>query len=623
MGQKKLFKIVSIMILAFTLIFIIAGISGKGKSTEPPVFDADGKGMVSIRFNKEHRKVLEVRCSESERESSDKILMKDIQATVFKKGKIDKDVKITGKKGIVEKNFHNFTISNNAGIASQDLQVKCSSFVILNQEIVNTEERVDYRVKSLQGIAQKGMRLNIKKNLLFLYNTKGTYTKEGKSFDYKANFLKFDDRERSLRMRENAKISNEETILKGHRILLQFTEEYKDVELVESWGKCYFYLGEKGEKPKEEFKEAEAAHVKNVYSEGNLKKTHFEKNVAIKLKTGSNTTHVSSEEIIILYNEKTGNIKTIELPKPSDIKNTGKNKFRCRANKMDIEYDKDGEISFCKSRGQSTFSIDKYRGTSFLMVYDIGNHSVSMKGKGSKVVYRKNSFESAKFDVDTNEKKLVSSAGVLSIIVLDAKKGNVLFTDDLIYINSNKLEVSDKEGKFTFEEDVKLRQKETVLTAGKLAIDEDNNLVASGKMVSLSFKNNEDEVRIKGKEIVFDAGNKKIEIKNGIVESMGNILRADVLRMEFGTENNINEIYGEENIDFIKEQDNISGSSKKVKWLYAKEEIVFIESARIEREGRGTTKGNELRFFLKDNRILITSDDSKRTETIIENKKKD
>lgn len=623
MGQKKLFKIVSIVILAFTLIFIIAGISGKGKTTQSPVFEADGKGMVSIRFNKEHRKVLEVKCSESERESNDKILMKDIQATVFKKGKIDKDIKISGKTGTVENNFHNFTISNDAKIASEELLAKCNSFEILNQEIVNTEERVNYRVKSLKGVAEKGMRLNIKKNLLFLYNTKGTYTKEGKSFDYRANFLKFDDRERSLRMRDNSKISNEETILKGHRILMQFTEEYKDVELVESWGKCYFYLGEKGKNPKKEFREAQAAHVKNIYSEGNLKKTHFEKNVTVKLKTKLNTTNVSSEEIIILYDEKTGKIKNIDLPKPSDVKNKGKNKFRCKANKMNIEYDKDGEISFCKSRGQSTFSIDKYQGTSFLMVYDIGNHSVSLKGKGSKVAYKKNSFESSKFDVDTNEKKLVSTAGVLSIIILDAKKGNVLFTDDLIYINSNKLEVSDNEGKFTYEEDVELRQKETVLTTDKLAIDEDNNLVASGKLVSLSFKNNEDEVRIKGKKITFDAENKKIEIEKGIIESMGNILRANVLRMEFSTENNINEIYGEENIDFIKEQDNISGSSEKVKWLYTKEEIVFIDSAQIKREGRGTTKGNELRFFLKDNRILITSDDSKRTETIIENKKKD
>jgi len=623
MGQKKIFRVVSIVILAFTLIFIIAGISGKGKATEPTVFDADGKGMVSIRFNKEHRKVLEVKCSESEREDNDKILMNDIQATVFKKGKIDKDIEISGKNGIVENNFHNFTISHNARIASEDLLATCKSFEILNQEIVNTEGRVNYRVKSLAGVANKGMRMNIKKNLLFLYNTKGTYTKEGKSFDYRANFLKFDDRERSLRMRDNCKISNKETILKGQRILMQFAEEYKDVELIEAWGKCYFFLGEKGENPKKEFKEAEAAHIKNIYSEGNLKKTHFERNVTVKLKTKLNNTDVASEEIIILYNEKTGKIKMIELPKPSDVKNTGKNKFKCKANKMDIEYDKDGEVSFCKSRGQSIFSIDKYRGISFQMVYDIANHSVSMKGKGSKVVYKKNSFESSKFDVDTNEKKLVSSAGVLSIIILDAKKGNVLFTNDLIYINSNKLEVSDNEGTFTYEENVELRQKETVLTADKLAIDDDNNLVASGKMVSLSFKNKEDEVRIKGKEILFDAENKKIEIKNGIVESMGNILRADMLRMEFSKENNINEIHGEKNIDFIKEKDNISGSSEKVKWLYTKEEILFIDGAQIKREGRGTTKGNELRFFLKDNRILITSDDSKRTETILENEKKD
>ena len=60
MGQKRVFKVISLVILSFTLIFIISGISGKGKITPPPEFEADGQGMVSIRFNQENRKVLEV-----------------------------------------------------------------------------------------------------------------------------------------------------------------------------------------------------------------------------------------------------------------------------------------------------------------------------------------------------------------------------------------------------------------------------------------------------------------------------------------------------------------------------------------------------------------------------------
>ena len=623
MDQKKIFKIISVVLLSFTLILIISGITGKGKINPPPEFKADGQGMVSIRFNKENRKVLEVQCSESDRETNDKILMKDIKATIFKKGKINNDIVITGKNGVVESNFHNFTISNKAKIESEDLLVKCKLFSILNQEIVSTEENVNYRVKFLEGTAKKGMRLNIKKNLIFLYHTTGTYKRGKKSFNYKANFLRFDDVERTLRMRDNCKINNDETRLNGNRILLRFNEEYEDVTEISSWGNCYLYIEKKSKTPVKEFQEARAAHIKNLYNEGNLKHTRLENNVKVNLKTKSNTTNVYSNEIEIMYNEKTGNIQSINLPKLSNMKNTGQNNFKGKANRMELEYNKDGEMSLCKSRGESVFIIDDYKGISFLMVYDIEKNSVNLKGKGSKVIYKQNAFESSAFNVDTKEKKLVSSEGVLSIIQLDSEKNNVLFSNDLIYINSKKIEVLNKKGRFTYEENVDLRQKNTILTADKLTIDEENNLVASGNQVSLSFKNNEDVVRIKGKEIVFDAKNRKVEVHNGIVESRGNILKATLLRMQFSNENEIDEIYGEEKVDFIKEEDNISGSSEKVKWLFTKDEILFIDAARIQRKDRGTTKGKELRFFLKDNRIIITSDERKRTETTIENKKKD
>ncbi|MCI0471256.1 MAG: hypothetical protein L0Y73_06350, partial [Candidatus Aminicenantes bacterium] len=67
MDHKKIFKIIAVVILAFTLIFIIFGISGKGKGSIPTDFSADGQGMISIRFNKENKKVLEVRSAESQR----------------------------------------------------------------------------------------------------------------------------------------------------------------------------------------------------------------------------------------------------------------------------------------------------------------------------------------------------------------------------------------------------------------------------------------------------------------------------------------------------------------------------------------------------------------------------
>lgn len=116
------------------------------------------------------------------------------------------------------------------------------------------------------------------------------------------------------------------------------------------------------------------------------------------------------------------------------------------------------------------------------------------------------------------------------------------------------------------------------------------------------------------------AKEREVEIRRGILRSGENTLRAQVLKIAFNQGNEISEIYGEEKIDFIKAEDNTSGSSEKVRWFFRKDEIVFIDSARIQKQDSGVTKGSELRLFLKDNRITISSDKSKRTQTTIDKK---
>ncbi|MCK4762246.1 MAG: hypothetical protein KAW12_08615 [Candidatus Aminicenantes bacterium] len=621
MELQKIFKVISFAILGFTLVFIFFGISGKGKVAPPEEFDADGRGMISLRFNKDNQKVIEVTCSESERETDDRVLMKDIKATIFKKGRRKHDMIISGDKGIVENNFYNFTIQDNARIFSEDLSITCNSFSMQDRAILTSEDQVNYRLKSMQGIAKKGMRINVKKNILFFYETTGTYSRKNNSFNYKTDHLQFEDKKRSIRLFQGNEISNDETILKGKMILLAFSEEYDHIAEISAWENCYFYREKKNGTKEKEFREISAGHIKSLYNrEGNLKKTGLEHQVDIRLKTKANTTDISSPSAEIFYDEKTGHIRNIKMMSPSNIKNTGKNNFEANSYKMEIEYNKNGEISTCKSRGNSNFTIDDYSGTSFLMSYEVDKNLINLRGKGSKVIYKRNAFVSTRFNVNTKKKRMESDSGVKSIILLNTEKDNVLFSEDLIYINSKKVKISNKKGIFNYEDDVDLRQKNTILTCDELKIDEDNNLIASGEQVSLSFKNKEDDISIKGKKIMIKAKEREVEIRRGILRSGENTLRAQVLKIAFNQGNEISEIYGEEKIDFIKAEDNTSGSSEKVRWFFRKDEIVFIDSARIQKQDSGVTKGSELRLFLKDNRITISSDKSKRTQTTIDKK---
>ncbi len=621
MKFKRILKIVSLVLLVFTLIFIFSGITGKGGIGEREVYEADGKGMVSIVFNKENKKALELKCTESERETEDKVWMHNMEATIFKKGRLKKDISIAGDKGFVENNLYDFAITENARILSEDLLVTGQDFYLKDREVLSSKTRVGYRVKSLEGFARKGMRLNLKNNILFLYQTSGTYTRQGKSFDFQSDVLKFEDQKRALRLHKDNLIRGETVVMKGDRILILFSEDYDHVKEISSWGQSYFYQVGKKERPGEEFREISASHIRTIYDdEGNMKNSTIKQGALVKLKNRSNTTEISSHLIKIFYNKKTGNIQNIELPNRGRVQNVGKSNFEITSNKMEVEYNKKGEISICKSRGSSTFKTEEYRGSTFLIRYYADTDMVELQGRNSEIVYKKNSFVATSFEVDIDKKKLKSTSRVRSMVKLD--KDSVLFSDDLIYINADLVVISDREGTFNYKDNVDVRQKDTTLSAEQLKIDKENNIAASAKSdkVTLRFRNKEDEVIMKGGEIRFDARNRRVIIEDkGIIKSGENLLRADLLTVGFDKEDQITEIYGEKGIEFRKGEET-SGTSEKVNWLYNKDEIVFTGLSRIERTGRGVTKGQELRFYLKENRILIESDAAKRTETVIEKK---
>ena len=105
MNYRTVFKISILFFLIITIIFIFSGIKPKSKVEELFKFEADGMGMIHETYNEKDKKILEIECSESKSESSDKTLMKNIRATIFKKGKMTEDLKISGSEGFVENNF--------------------------------------------------------------------------------------------------------------------------------------------------------------------------------------------------------------------------------------------------------------------------------------------------------------------------------------------------------------------------------------------------------------------------------------------------------------------------------------------------------------------------------------
>ncbi len=571
--------------------------------------------MIHVRFNKKNKKSIEFKCIESKIEHDNKIAMKKVDGTIFKKGRMDKDLKIVADNGLFENDFYNFFVEKNAKIVSDNFTIKSDSFFLKDRLILSTDKIVHFNAENLNGYARKGMKFNIKLNVLKFFDTEGTLKKNNKIFEYKTAALFFAEKNKTLILQKESKIESKESLLKSDRIAMKFTDDLKKVKISVASGNCHLILGDKTKS--NDYKEIRSENIRSFFDleakEANIKKLVISKKGSVEIKTESNLTKMESDLIGIYFEKDTGKIETIKMLSYGTVKNEGKTNFTISSNKIELNFD-NGEINICKAMGRCNFKIDEYKGKSDILIYDIDKKNMGISGKNSVIKIKNNRFNSNhRFVVETDKKRLSSSKGIKSIVKFN--KENVLFSSKSIFINSKRMVYQSKEENFQYEGNVHLNQENTVLNSEKLRINKENDVIASGN-VFLSFKNKDDEVILSGEKINFDSNKKNIVIDiKGEIRNGKNILKAEKLFIKFNKNNEIDSVNGEDKVDFKKE--DIYGSSKKVIWLFKKDFIIFKDSAQLQRKNGAITKAKELKFDLKNNKIITVSDKTKRTETIL------
>ncbi len=608
---QKIFKILLIAFVVITIYFILKGIKQKDGSDLIREFKADGVGMIHVRFNNKNKRSIEFKCKESKKVNDNKIAMKNVDGTIFKKGRMNKDLKIIANKGLFENNFYNFFVEKKAKIISDNFTIKSDRFFLKNRLILSTDKIVNFKAENLNGYARKGMKFNLEMNILKFFDTEGTLKRNNKIFKYKTSALFFLEKIKSLILQKESEIESKDSLLKSNRISIKFSDDLKKVKSSFASGNSYLILGDK--RKNNDYKEIRSKDIRSFFDlQANIKKLVISKKGSVEIKTESNLTKMSSDLIEICFEKGTGKIEAIKMLSRGKVSNRGKTNFTISSNKIELNFD-NGEIKLCKAMRECSFKIDEYRGKSGILTYDIDKKTIDISGKNSIIRIKNNTFNSSRFIVETDKKILSSSNGIKSIVKLN--KENVLFSSKSIFINSKKMVFLSKEEKFNYEGNVHLNQENTVLNSEKLEINKKNDVIASGN-VFLSFKNNEDEIILNGEKVNFDSNERMIVINiNGKIENGKNILKANTLSIKFNKENEIESINGEDKVNFKKE--DIYGSSKKVSWLFKRDLIIFKDSAQLQRESGAITKGKELKFDLKNNKIITISDEIKRTETIL------
>lgn len=617
MKYKKTLKIIIIVSLVGMLLYIMIGLKKKAQPEFLGELKADGEAMVHNTYDKEHRKAMELKCTEAINESENKTDMKNIEGIIYKKGRMNKDINVSGKRGYVENNSQNFFIEGDAKVASDDFSLKAPSFLLEGQAEMSTEKKVDYIAKDLQGIANSGLRYYLKLNVLKLFNTQGRYKRDNRNFDFSTDILWVIDKDKLVVMEKNTNIREANAILKSDWISLKFSDHFEHITEVTSQKNSYFF---QEDKEKQETKEIKSENLSSYYDDaGKLTSIIVMQKGEILIATKNDHITINSDKIEMYFDPESGQVTRINIPIPGLVENTGKTKFRITADTINATYNQKGELSTCEGTGNTNFTINDYHGTADKLFYDIAKDSITITGPNAQVINgENNTFNSPKFNVNTGQKILSSTNGVKSTILL--KKQNVLFSEAPLFLNAKEFRILEKKNEFRYDNHVQLMQDDISLMADTLKIAEENQMEANGK-VSLSFKNDNGdagskEIAIKAENIVFNAKEKNIDITgNSVIKSGETILKADHMVVRFNETNGITDISGDGNIGFSKEE--LSGTSGKVQWLFDKETMILKDSPQIAKKSGGATMGQELEIDLKTNKINILSGGTERSKTII------
>jgi lipopolysaccharide export system protein LptA len=507
---------------------------------------------------------------------------------------MDRDIKIFGDEGFVENNYYNFYVEGNARLVSKDFIISSKHFNLKDRAELFSAPLVHYQTDVLKGSS-----------------TKGTYKRDNRSFNYRTKIWWFFEKSKVMALEKKVVIKEDKSLLRSDWITLKFNDDLTRVVETSTQNNSYLYM----EDPeKKEIKEIKSANIVNLYdNEGRLTFLKVMKNAQILLESETNRTLIASQSVEMNFDGPTGKTKDLHIPMRGVIENTGKTRFKVIADTIDVQYNQEGEISRCQGTGNVEFIVEEYKGITNEIDYNIEKETIVLEGENSQIKNKNNTFTSDKFTVKVEKKILSSKQGVKSLIHVE--KENALFSTDPIFINSSRFTIFEKEKKFKYDGQVNLNQGDTRLNTRSLEISEDGSISAQGS-VNFTFKEGDKEVAVKGDQLSFNPEKKRIDIiDNAIIRNDVNVLRAGRFLLQFNDQNKIGDIIGEEDIYFTKE--DLSGSSRRVKWLFNQEILVLQGSPQVVQSGTRTI-GKELSINLKNNKITILSEESERSETVIQ-----
>jgi lipopolysaccharide export system protein LptA len=602
-----------LLILAAALLFILR--FGKGGAAAKIVNTAvDGVNLTYFDFDENNQKKMEVRCLESRKYGSDRMLMKKITATIFKADKMEKDIRITAESGIVSSNLYNFEIHDQARIVSSDFLLTSQSFTLKNRELLSSRDKVDFKLKDIDGTASSGLDYFLNLTVLKLFSCKGTLIRDGQPYDFETRTFWVIKKDNLLVLQGDSELNGGGAIVRGDWISLQFDRDFAHLQTTFVSGNCFFQLTESGVNGGAQSKEISADLIYLTYdAAGRLEHIRVTGAGKITLQDKKNKGRVESDNTEIYLRAESQTLEKVHVRKRGTLSSIGQDNITVSGESLLAVYSPEGLLQQILADENCEFSTEDLRGTAGFITYDAGRSLIDISGQDAAMFSKKNVFNSSHFLFHTRKKKLSSDKGVKATIV--PGKRNVLLSSKPLFITANAMEMTDRGNSIRFREKVKLFQDEIELHAGEMFFDGRRDLMSSSAGAELKFMNENELFVLRGQVIAFDTpGRKVVMTGNASLIQAENRLTGRQVELSFDRANRLENILARDNVAFNNK--DLSGISGSLLWNFLNKNVLFKNSAQISRKGAGTTKGRELLLNLSSNEIKVSSQEDRAETTI-------
>ncbi|HUU06268.1 MAG TPA: LptA/OstA family protein [Patescibacteria group bacterium] len=607
------FLILAVLVLLFFPLRLKNGKAAK-KTVDTEI---EGVNLTYYDFDKNNQKKLEIKCRESQRKNDDQLLMKEITATIFKTGKLDKDIHITAKAGIASNNFYDFQIQDQARIFSDDFSLSSQSFLLKDLDILSSQESVEFKLKNISGRAKGGLQYYINQKALKLFASNGVWIRAGRPYDFGSRIFRVIQKKNLLILEKNAELAGSGAIVRSDWISMQFDADFINLKTVAAIGNSYFRSSESRENGLEQSREISANLIKMLYDpQGKLQQIQVHGNGRIVLADQENNGWVQSEAIEISLNAETQNLDKVRTLSRGSMTSQGQDNVKIKADSLLAVYGKDGVLAQIQAEGKCEFATNDFSGTAVRLDYSVPNSRIKILGKDAAIISKKNIFNSSQFLIQTKLRHLSSDQGVKATLIPEKK--NVLLRAKPVFVTASGMEMSEKGDVTRFMGNVKLFQDEIELQAGELLFETKSNRISCRGYADLKFFSDNDKVVLHGKTMVFHADELKIVLEGDArLQQAENMLSARKIELAFNHDDRLEKITAADQAAFSKK--DLSGKAQFLNWFYTRKIILFKNSAEIIKKNAGTTRGQELTFDLSNNEISVSSADD-RSETVIQQK---